>query len=286
RRATRRDGRQRPRAVVVRPRARLLARLRRPRAGRHVRLGCERRGGAAPAGAAPARRRLLRARQRHLRAGDGRGRARVPTVAAPGSRRRGGTAHAHRALRRGGRLSAAGARGHERGDVVSSILDALEKLEAAAPRRPLALGAPVPPVRERRPRLTVAAAFATGALAAAVAAAVLVSRRASLPPPPAARPARAAPAPSPQVGPPVPPPAAATAAPAQCGAPPEPAGRAAGSPARRDDPRAPVGTGICAAGRARPCGRHRPAGARRRGPRAPRARELPPLLEGARAPQR
>ncbi len=94
---------------------------------------------------------------------------------------------------------------------MSSILDALEKLEAAAPRRPLALGAPVPPVRERRPRLTVAAAFATGALAAAVAAAVLVSRRAPLPPPPAPRPARAAPAPSLPVVPPVPPPAETTA---------------------------------------------------------------------------
>lgn len=92
---------------------------------------------------------------------------------------------------------------------MSSILDALEKLEAAAPPRTLALGAPVPPVRRRRPGLTVAAAFATGALVA-VAAALLASRRAPGPPPAAPLPAAPAAASLPVV-PPVPPPAATTA---------------------------------------------------------------------------
>jgi hypothetical protein len=93
---------------------------------------------------------------------------------------------------------------------VSSILDALEKLEAAAPRRTLALGAPAPQVRERRPRLTAAAAFATGALAA-LAATVLVSRRGPAPPPPPTpHPAALPVAPSLPIVPPVPPPAETT----------------------------------------------------------------------------
>ncbi len=94
---------------------------------------------------------------------------------------------------------------------MSSILDALEKLEAAAPRRTLALGAPLPQVRERRSRLTAAAAFATGVLAA-VAATVLVSRRGPAPPPPPApHPAALPVAPSLPIVPPVPPPAETTA---------------------------------------------------------------------------
>lgn len=89
---------------------------------------------------------------------------------------------------------------------MSSILDALEKVEAASPRRTLALGGLPPGRRERRPTLAVAAAFTTGALAA-VAAAVLAFRRLPAPPPPPAPPPTIVAAPSLPVVPPVPPPA-------------------------------------------------------------------------------
>jgi len=91
---------------------------------------------------------------------------------------------------------------------VSSILDALQKVEAAAPRRTLELGAlPPPRHRTRRTALAVAGAFAAGALAA-VAAAVFLPRR-SAPPAEPARPVAAAP-PGLPVVPPVPAPAETT----------------------------------------------------------------------------
>src|SRR5438874_1895402 len=144
-----------PRPPLVRPGARLLARLRDARAGLRARVARRTRG-AAPDAPRP-HRRLWREGERAVRPCDRGRRARLPARALPRRRRPRRAADAHRPLCGRRRLPAADARRV----VVSSILDALKKLEAAeAPpvqrpavlrERPRALGltaaATAPPFR-------------------------------------------------------------------------------------------------------------------------------------------
>src|SRR5207253_2086019 len=154
------DSRRRrlPRPPLVRPGARLLARLRDARAGLRARVARRTRG-AAP-GAPRPHRRLRREGERGVRPCDRGCRARLPARALPRRRRPRRPAHAHRPLRGRRRLPAADARSV----VVSSILDALKKLEAAE-----APPAHRPAVLRERPRamgLTaagIALAFGAGA---------------------------------------------------------------------------------------------------------------------------
>src|SRR5438445_6974324 len=114
-----------PRPPLVRPSARLLARLRVARACLRARVARHARGAAA--GPPPPHRRLRREGERAVRPCDRGCRARLPARALPGRRRPRRPADAHRPLRGRRRLPAADA-----GSVlVSSILDALKKLEAA-----------------------------------------------------------------------------------------------------------------------------------------------------------
>src|SRR5205814_2229772 len=147
-----------PRPPLVRPGARLLARLRDARAGLRARVARRPRG-AAPDAPRP-HRRLRWEGERAVRPCDRGCRARLPARALPRRRWPRRAADAHRPLRGRRRLPAADARRV----VVSSILDALKKLEAAeAP--------PVhrPAVLRERPRalgLTaagIAVAFGAGA---------------------------------------------------------------------------------------------------------------------------
>src|SRR5919197_671830 len=147
-----------PRPPLVRSGARLMARLRGARAA--VRTRAVRRPGGASPGAPPPHRRLQRAGQRGVRPRDRGGRARLPARALPRRRWPRRAAHAHRPLRGRRRLPAADARSV----VVSSILDALKKLEATEAPAPREFA--VVPGRRRglgRTAAGIALAFRAGA---------------------------------------------------------------------------------------------------------------------------
>src|SRR5262249_5822596 len=119
-----------------------------------------------PPRAAQAHRGLRRAGKRALRSGDIRRGPRLPALALRERRRHRRTAHARRALRGRGRLSSPDAhRRSGRGTFVSSILDALAKLEPRRPPPPELPPGPTPPRRRRVIWLVGAIAGAGAALA-------------------------------------------------------------------------------------------------------------------------
>src|SRR5262249_7038402 len=163
------------RALLVRTGVRPVARLRGSRSG-HAGRPLARSPGQPPPGAAQAYRCVHWPGERPVRSFHLGRSARFPAIAVRERRRHRRAAHTRRALRRGRRVSASDPHGlfprvrSRRGPcwrlVVSSILDALEKLERSRPPTPE--GSPQAPAEPRR-RRTVAlagAAFAVGAAAA------------------------------------------------------------------------------------------------------------------------
>src|SRR5262249_43503464 len=172
------------RAGGVRTGACLLARLRGARTWHHQ-WAFARRARDPPAGAAQADRHLWRRGERSVRCRDRVGRPRFPALALRqrGWHRR--TAHPRGALRRRRRISPSHALRGGRRQVVSSILDALEKLERTRPPTIEPVPVVVPPPRRTRVILLVGSAFAAGAV---LAVGLLRSRPATTPqvvPPPA-----------------------------------------------------------------------------------------------------
>src|SRR5262245_14472951 len=146
---------------MVWPGTRLLAGLRGSRPG-HPGRKVARRARHPTAGVAEAHRCVRRPRARALRPGDVGRRARLPAFALRERRRHRRSPHARGALRRGRRLSAPDAHRDRRGIFVSSILDALEKLERSRP--PALEPPPAPPPRRRgRIALLIGAAIGGGA---------------------------------------------------------------------------------------------------------------------------
>src|SRR5207249_1313661 len=175
-----------PRSRLVRARACLLAGLRRHRrrdaraVARHP----------APAGAPPPGGHLPRPGHGRLRQSDARRRRRLPAHPLPGHRWPARPPDAHPALRRRRRLPATHARLRRRRDVMSSILDALEKVEAAERWAPPAVSARP----EGRSKLRLAVIAAGAAFAAGAGVAALVLRHAAAAAAPTSAATRAAPA--------------------------------------------------------------------------------------------